>query len=145
MIRNTIAAALVVATLPFAALAEGMTHYVAVHVDQDDARTMNIVLNNVQNMNQYYAENGDTAVFEVVAHGPGLKMFIPGESPVEQRVSVLALEMDNLSFSACGNTLKGMEKKAGHKIELMSEAMVVPAGAVRLVELQEQGYAYLRP
>jgi len=38
-----------------------------------------------------------------------------------------------------------MSKKAGHEIPIMEEATVVPSGVVRLVELQEQGYAYVRP
>jgi intracellular sulfur oxidation DsrE/DsrF family protein len=38
-----------------------------------------------------------------------------------------------------------MSAKAGQDVPLMSEAMVVPSGVVRLVELQEQGYAYIRP
>ena len=61
------------------------------------------------------------------------------------RISTMALEMDNISFAACGNTLKKMSEKAGHDVALMSEAVVVPSGVVRLIELQEQGYAYVRP
>ena len=50
-----------------------------------------------------------------------------------------------VTFAACGNTLRGMEQRAGHPIALIAQAKVVPSGAVRLVELQEQGYAYLKP
>lgn len=145
MIRKTVAAALLAATLPVAAFAEGQTHHVAIHVDQNDPAVMNMALNNAQNVDSYYKSQGDSVVIEMVAYGPGLNMLIPGQSPVEQRISTMALEMDNITFAACGNTLKGMEKKAGHEIALMSEAGVVPSGVVRLIELQEQGYAYVRP
>jgi len=57
----------------------------------------------------------------------------------------MSLEIEALSFSACGNTLAAMQKKAGHDIVLMSEATVTPSGVVRLIELQEQGYAYVKP
>jgi len=57
----------------------------------------------------------------------------------------MALEIDNLSFSACGNTHRKMSEKAGAEIALMSEAVITPSGVVRLIELQEQGYAYVRP
>jgi hypothetical protein len=50
-----------------------------------------------------------------------------------------------MHFSACGNTLAGMQKKAGHEIALLSEANVVPSGVVRLMELQSEGYSYVRP
>ncbi len=130
---------------PLAAVAEGKTHHVAIHVDQGDPKVMNLALNNVQNIRKYYESVGDDVVIEVVAYGPGLKMFIPGKSPVEDRIKTLSLELDNLSFSACGNTRRKMSEKLGHEVPIMEEASVVPSGVVRLIELQEQGYAYVRP
>ena len=38
-----------------------------------------------------------------------------------------------------------MEKKEGHPIPIVPEAKVVTAGVVRLTELQEQGWTYIRP
>jgi intracellular sulfur oxidation DsrE/DsrF family protein len=38
-----------------------------------------------------------------------------------------------------------MSKKAGKDLVLLSEAKKVPSGVVRLMELQKEGYAYLRP
>lgn len=127
------------------ALAEGKTHYVAIHVNENDPARMNMALNNAQNVNNYYAAQGDEVVIELVAYGPGLNMLIPGKSPVEQRVSSMSLELPNLSFAACGNTHRKMSEKAGKDITLMSEATMVPSGVVRLIELQEGGYAYVRP
>ena len=120
-------------------------HRVAVHVYQNDPQVMNMALNNVANLSSYYEAQGDTVMVEVVAYGPGLNMFIPGNSPVEDRISAMSLGMDNLTFAACGNTLAAMEKKAGSKISLMDEAGVVPSGVVRLIELQENDYAYIKP
>ena len=127
------------------AAAEGKTHHIAIHVDQNDPKVMNMALNNVQNIRKYYESVGDEVVIEVVAYGPGLVMFIPGKSPVEDRIKTLSLELDNLSFSACGNTRRKMGEKLGHEVPIMEEASVVPSGVVRLVELQEEGYAYIRP
>jgi hypothetical protein len=53
--------------------------------------------------------------------------------------------MDNITFSVCQTTLTRMSEKVGEQIVLMSEAKIVPSGAVRLIELQENDYAYLRP
>lgn len=143
--KKLLGTALVAAVLATGALAEGVTHKVAVHVDQNDPQVMNMALNNVANLTSYYEEQGDTVIVELVAYGPGLNMFIPGKSPVEDRISAMSLGMDNLSFAACGNTLKNMEKKSGNKVSLMDEAKVVPSGVVRLIELQENDYAYIRP
>jgi len=127
------------------AIAEGAVHHVAIHVDQNNPKVMNMALNNAANVSKYYESIGDTVVIELVAYGPGLVMFIPGKSPVADRISTMSLQFENLSFSACGNTHRKMSAKAGHDIVLMDEANMVTSGVVRLIELQEQGYAYVRP
>jgi intracellular sulfur oxidation DsrE/DsrF family protein len=38
-----------------------------------------------------------------------------------------------------------MEREEGRKISFIAEATTVPSGVVRLMELQEQGWSYLRP
>ena len=38
-----------------------------------------------------------------------------------------------------------MSDRAGKEIPLVDEAKMVPSGVVRLIELQEEGYAYIRP
>ena len=139
------AAAACAAMLATGVWAEGMTHHVAIHVDENDPKVMNMALNNVQNVVKYYEGQGDTVVVELVAYGPGLNMYVPGKSPVADRISAMSLEIENLSFAACGNTHRKMSEKAGKEIVLMEEATVVPSGVVRLIELQEQGYAYVRP
>ncbi len=143
MKRFALAAA--VALAPFAALAEGVTHKVAIHVDQSDPQVINMALNNAANVASYYESQGDEVIIEMVAYGPGLSMLIAGKSPVEQRISTMSLEMDNITFAACANTMDGMKKKTGKDVVLVSEATVVPSGVVRLIELQEQGFAYVRP
>ena len=128
----------------FASLAEVKNHNIAFHVDQNDPQVMNMTLNNVQNVRKFYESKGDTVTIEVVAYGPGLKMFT-ADSPVKDRISVMAMESDDVQFSACGNTHRNMVKKAGKDVPLLSEAKMTPSGVVRLVELQEMGYAYVRP
>lgn len=128
------------------ALAEGATHYLAVHVDENDPAVMNLALNNVENVVSAFTEMGDDVKIEVVAYGPGLNMFIDGKSPVAERIERMALAMDGqLTFSACGNTLAKMTAKLGAEPALLEEARVVPAGVIRLMELQGEGYAYIKP
>ena len=126
------------------AFAAGMEHKIVFQVDESDPALFSLTLNNVQNVLAAYAEAGDTAKVEVVAYGPGLGMFV-ADSPVAQRIAAMSLEHDDVQFAACGNTIKALTKKLGHGPTLISEAVVVPAGVVRITELQEQGYAYIRP
>ena len=138
-------AAALLASSATLALSEGVTHRVAIHVDENDPQVMNMALNNVQNLTRYYAAQGDDVIVEVVAYGPGLNMFVDGKSPVADRIAAMSLEIDNLSFAACGNTHRKMSEKAGKDITLLDEATMVPSGVVRLIELQEDGFAYIRP
>jgi intracellular sulfur oxidation DsrE/DsrF family protein len=143
--KKTVATAmLAIALSAGAAWAEGITHYLAIHVDENDPQLMNMALNNAENVASYYEEIGDDVVIEIVAYGPGLNMFI-ADSPVAARISAMSLEQEDISFAACGNTLDAMAERLGHTPELLSDAVVVPSGVVRLMELQEQGFAYIRP
>ncbi len=72
-------------------------------------------------------------------------MLVAGTSPVEARISAMALEYENVTFTACANTHAKMVEKAGKDVPLLTEATVVPSGVVRLIELQENGYTYIRP
>jgi intracellular sulfur oxidation DsrE/DsrF family protein len=120
-------------------------HRVVFHLDENDKDRMNLVLNNVQNVKADYDAKGESVEIEVVAYGPGLNMLVAGKSPVEDRVESMSLANENLTFSACGNTHRKMSEKAGKPVELMSEARMVDAGVVRLMELDEAGWTDIRP
>lgn len=136
---------LVAAGVAQPAMADGKVHQLAIHVDENDPVKMNIVLNNAGNLIKYYKAKGEEVQVEIVAHGPGLHMLREDTSPVKTRIAAMALEFGNMEFSACGNTMKGMAKKEGKPIQLIGEAHEVPAGVVRLIELQEQGWSYVKP
>lgn len=138
-------ASLVVTAVAQPAMAEGKMHYLAIHVDENDPVKMNIALNNAKFVTKYYREKGEDVKVEIVAHGPGLHMLREDTSPVKTRIASMSLEQGNLAFSACGNTIRGMKKKEGKDVPLISEATRVTSGVVRLMELQEAGWNYVRP
>ncbi|MBD3786883.1 MAG: DsrE family protein [Sphingomonadales bacterium] len=118
---------------------------VAIHVDEDTVSVMNMALNNAANIEKHYADKGEEVVVEIVTYGPGLNMLREDVSPVKDRIAEMALQYENLTFSACLNTVEAVRQKTQKDVPLIEEASVVPSGAVRLMELQQQGYAYLRP
>lgn len=122
-------------------------HRLAIHVDQNDAEVMNMALNNASHVIEYYRAKGEDVQVEVVAYGPGLHMLREDTSPVKDRIKALkeVSFSKNLKLSACNNTKEGMEKREGHAITIIPEASLVPSGVVRLMELQEQGWSYVRP
>ncbi len=126
------------------ALAAGTMHKLALQINDNDPAKMNLVLNNAENVRELYKSMGDDVTIEIVAYGPGLKIYT-ADSPVKERIAAMSLEDPTMQFSACGNTMRKMSKKTGKEVKLLSEAKVVPAGVVRLIELQEQGYSYVKP
>jgi intracellular sulfur oxidation DsrE/DsrF family protein len=50
-----------------------------------------------------------------------------------------------VTFSGCSNTLANQSKAENKSLSLLPEARLVPTGVVRITELEEQGWTYLRP
>jgi intracellular sulfur oxidation DsrE/DsrF family protein len=127
----------------------GKPHRIAIQVDQSDPAVMNLALNNAENIIEYYRDKGEDVDVEIVAYGPGLNMLRDDTSPVKDRIARIASTdatfPSRIAFSACNNTLQGMEKREGHAITIIPQAKMVPAGVVRLSELEEQGWSYIRP
>jgi len=127
--------------------ADAKPHHIAIQIDQNDPQVMNMVLNNATNVIEYYRARNEDVDIDVVAYGPGLHMLRSDTSPVQERIKRLKdmVFPGKIQFSACNNTRQGMEKAEGHAIPILSDATVVPSGVVHLMELQEQGWSYVRP
>ena len=126
---------------------EGKPHHVAIQIDQNDPQVMNLVLNNATNVIEYYRAKKEEVDVDIVAYGPGLHMLRADSSPVQDRIKRIKdiVFPGKLQFSACNNTKEGMEKTEGHAISILPDATMVPSGVVHLMELQEQGWSYVRP
>jgi intracellular sulfur oxidation DsrE/DsrF family protein len=120
-------------------------HRLSVQVDVNDPAVMNLALNNVSNTARHYSDLGQKVEIEVVAFGPGLHMLRDDTSPVKARIKSMSETMPELTFSACENTRESMAKVEAKDISLISQAKVTKSGVVRLIELQERGWSYLRP
>src|SRR5262245_61618579 len=66
-------------------------HKVAIQVNQNDKAVMDLALNNVRNIAEYYKEKGESVSIEVVAYGPGLHMLRSDTSPVKERIAPMSL------------------------------------------------------
>jgi len=120
-------------------------HRVVIQVSENDPRTMNLALNNAENLKNFYEQKGETVQIEIVAYGPGLNMLRSDTSPVRDRLATLVGRSQAVTFSGCGNTLSTQSKQEGREISLLPEAHLVPTGIARIVQLQEQGWTYIRP
>ncbi|MCI0505456.1 MAG: DsrE family protein [Gammaproteobacteria bacterium] len=115
-------------------------HKVVVQSSSSDPELQGLALVIAGNLQKHYGM--DNVDIEVVAYGPGLGI-LTAESPNAGKVKSL-LE-HNVKFSACEGTLKFMEANNGKRPKLVSGVGVVEDGVVRVIELQEKGYAYVYP
>src|ERR1700730_1119442 len=146
-IRRLATVVLVTMALASAGIAEGKPHRIAIQVDQNDPLVINQALNNATNVIEYYRARNEDVDIDIVTYGPGLHMLRADTSPVQDRVKRLKdmVFPGKIQFSACNITKEGMEKTEGHAISVLPGATIVPSGVVRLMELQEQGWSYIRP
>ena len=120
-------------------------HRLVIHVDDNEPKRMNMALNNAVNVDKYYNSKGEEVIIEIVAYGPGLIMLHADKSPVKERITSFGENYTNISFRACGNTLKTMSKKAGKEVSLLPQAKMVQSGVVHIIQRQEEGWSYVRP
>ena len=121
------------------------THRLILQVNTNDPAAMNLALNNATNVTQHYKELGEKVKIEVVTFGPGLHMLRDDTSPVKARIEQMALSTPEVSFKACGNTQEKMHQAEQKDIPIVSQAQVVKSGVVRVMELQETGWSYVKP
>jgi intracellular sulfur oxidation DsrE/DsrF family protein len=118
---------------------------IVMHVNFADPERLNLVLNNVENILDHYTERNNTIAIRVVCHGPGLHMLRSDTSPVKERIQQMTGTPERLAFYACSNTVGRMSKAEGKAPELIEAVALVPAGLPEIIELQRQGWIYLKP
>ena len=120
-------------------------HRLILQVNSNEPAMMNLALNNATNVVQYYKDLGENVKIDVVTFGPGLHMLRDDTSPVKARIKSISESTPSISFEACGNTRDNMSRAESKEIPLISEAKTVKSGVVRVMELQEQGWTYVKP
>ncbi len=117
--------------------AEPARNRLVLQVSDEGEKKWNSVLGNVHNIR---ADVGKANIdIEVVVYGAGLDMLL-ADSLVANRVEEAMA--DGVRFVACGNTM--IRRKLG-KDDLIAGAEVAQSGIVRLMQRQQQGWAYVRP
>lgn len=107
-----------------------------------DLDKVSFVLGNIRN--HYKGMGGpDKVTIALVVHGPALKAFHAAAASPDAAKRTGELSKEGLALHACGNTMRAQNVTL--KDLLPGFVGADQGGVVRLVELQSQGYAYLRP
>ena len=116
-----------------------MNYKAVFHVDQKDGQVFNLALNNVINL--LNAIPGQEYDLIVLLNGPAVGLMARKEafSFLERIQGLLA---QGVRFQVCENALKNLEINPD---SLIAGCQLIPAGIVGLIELQNQGFAYIKP
>ena len=124
-------------------------HKVVVQVSSGDRQTQHLALGNAANYAAYYKAKGEPFQIEIVAFGPGYQMVRGDMSMMKGEVANLRQSLGAaLVISGCRNTRRGIAESEGKKPEDVPQLPGVvdtPSGIVRIAELQQQGWSYVRP
>jgi uncharacterized protein len=116
-------------------------HKIAYHLS--DPEKTKFVLSNIQNHINGVGGWGHIEALELVVIGPALKNFVTKTMDPEIQQALERLQSQGVVFGACGNTMKAFNinlEQLPAKTEFLPQG-----GGVRLMDLQEQGYVYIRP
>jgi len=120
----------------------GENHKLVLHLNRTDKGSVNMTINNAKNVTKYY-DVGNVDI-EIVAYGPGIEI-LKKDSKVADRLRGLHA-LGNIRFGVCKNTMNRMKLTEADQLQdsFVREG-IVPSGVVRLIELQEQGWRYIKP
>lgn len=113
---------------------------VVYHISDADSQAL-AGLRNIRN----HLDTDPTAKIIVVTHANGVDFLMEGAKDKNGSLyagPVSALKSRGVTFEVCEITLKTRNLKQDQFIQ---EVDFTPSGVVRLVKLQHQGYAYIKP
>ncbi len=116
------------------------TRRLVIQVNKREEDFQDHLLSNIVNLQKHYGMDG--IEIEVVAYGPGIWL-VTEKSAFLKRVE--SLMMQNVTFTACGNTLDTVEASSGTRPVLLDGVEETQAGIARIIALQEEGWSYLSP
>ena len=118
-------------------------HRIVYHLDEAGLDKAKFVLGNIRNHVVGVGGWQHVEALELVVHGPALKLFVQSSIDPALKQTLEMLQEQGMTFGACGNTMKNFSITTE---QLPRGSLVLPqGGVVRLMELQEHGYIYLRP
>lgn len=107
-----------------------------------EAERVPFVLGNIEN---HIRGVGGPEKVEIilVAHGPAVKAFEKKEAAPSVLDRIAGLKRHGVELDACGNTLRNNKAEVSDLAD--GFVRVDQGGVVRIAELQQQGYLYIRP
>ncbi|ACS81443.1 DsrE family protein [Maridesulfovibrio salexigens] len=113
-----------------------MNYNVVFHFDHDP-QALEIAFSNIKNYMTFFDKNKTSVA--LVVNGPGAKLMVKSGEYTEQLREISQL---GAAIKVCNNALHHFNIDPE---QLCPECVVVPAGIVEIVELQNKGFSYVKP
>lgn len=113
------------------------------HVNSADPEKLLAALDRAENLLQKYRKEAQPFHLEIIANNSGVELLRNDKSAHAQRVRALLREYDNLSLSACSNTLQQLQLR-GVKIELLPGVKTNHTAIEAIIERLDQGWRYMK-
>ena len=118
-------------------------HKIVYHLVEASLDKTRFVLGNIENHIRGVGGFDHIEAIELVVHGPALRHFVKATMDPEVKAALERLQAQGVVLGACGNTMRGLNLSLE---QLVPGAHPLPqGGVVRIMELVEQGYVYIRP
>ncbi len=119
------------------------TRKIILHVDSDQPVKLKTLLDDVDYLLQHQTAEGRPVRIEVIANNYGLDLLRADVTPYAARIDELARQHTNISFVACGQTVRRLTKE-GVKVELLPQARVAPTAIGQIINRLQHGWTYIK-
>ena len=118
-------------------------HRIVYHLSEPGADRARFTLGNIQNHIAGVKGWVHIEAIELVVHGPALKSFVTATMDPDVKRRLAAIQGQGVVLGVCGNTMTSFNLALD---QLPDGVRPLPqGGVVRIMELVEQGYVYIRP
>lgn len=125
-------------------LSDDGTWRVVLHVTTGDHFRLKTVLDEAESLLKSHTANHQMVEVEILANGRGLDLLRTRTSPYAERIQALQAQYANVAFKACQLAINRVQQEQHINVKLLPAAETVPTAIGRVIQRQQQGWAYVR-
>jgi intracellular sulfur oxidation DsrE/DsrF family protein len=114
------------------------------HLNSPKADVAREALDEVENLLQLYARQGQKARIEFITNGGGINLLRADASPFPKRILAMQKRYPNLVFVTCKNSIDRLKEERGITAKLLPGIVVIDSGVAQIMRRQQEGWAYIQ-
>lgn len=116
---------------------------IILHLDSADPIKLRTLVEQAEYLLQTRAASGQPVQVEIISNNNGLSLLRADVTPYAERIDRLARQHTNISFVACGQTVRRLTRE-GIKVQLLPQTRVAPTAIGEIVDRLQQGWTYVK-